>query len=169
MVGIELNEVDDDALRLLGAIPGLRSLKVPFCNITDAGLLYIGKIRGLEELDLIDAILSDDGLEAPASLTRLQILDLRGVDIDGSGLAFLRGLHWLRELRSVGDATRRRQSSTSGRIPRSKTPEPARHGGWRLRPQDPSGFAVTWKTCTSSARRSPRGGLRPLANSGSTS
>lgn len=70
---LETTEVDDDDLREVGKIPGLRWLILSGTNVTDAGLAHLHGLQKLETLWLDRTKVTDDGVLGLAGLPKLSI------------------------------------------------------------------------------------------------
>lgn len=88
--GFEMESPLGDAeLRVLSALPHLRSLKVPRSRISDAGLSALGSLRRLTTLDLSATAVTDRGLMHLQPLHALESLVLDRTAVTGSGLEHL--------------------------------------------------------------------------------
>jgi hypothetical protein len=118
----EHTTVDDDQLRNLLGMRGLRFLDLTRTPVTDAGLVHllgchdlevlslwdtaitddglalVSRLPNLRQLGLGNTAITDDGLRHLAGLTKLRLVQLSGTDVNGPGLRYL---HHLRELETV--------------------------------------------------------------------
>jgi Leucine-rich repeat (LRR) protein len=87
---LELVDVDDQSLKLVSQLSGLRRLRiVGEGKLSDVGLAHLGKLTQLVGLNLPAAGLTDAGLSQLAPLATIEELDLAGGEITGAGLAAL--------------------------------------------------------------------------------
>ncbi len=87
---------DDIAL-----LTGLRTLRLRYLDITDAGLGGLAKLAKLESLDLSSTEITDAGLKQIAALTNLRELYLNYTGIGNAGLAALKPLQQLQRIELI--------------------------------------------------------------------
>ncbi len=90
--------VDED-LRMLSALPELKTLFLGNTRITDAGLAYLAPLKNLEKLSLSRDAISDAGLEHLVGLNKLKHLDLFHTPISDAGLEYVARLRELETLK----------------------------------------------------------------------
>lgn len=97
----ELNASDDDLINLQ-KVSGIKSLKLFYEEITNAGMTHVGQLKDLEELCLIDTNVDTAGLSTLRDLPklkRLMLVKLHGtLDVTKPGLSSLEGLTSLEHL-----------------------------------------------------------------------
>ena len=87
-LSLELDEVNDESLALVGRLTRLRHLHLRGRGkLSDAGLAHLGNLTGLIEVQLPGAGITDGGLLLLAGLDALHSLGLPGSEITGSALA----------------------------------------------------------------------------------
>lgn len=95
---VTLCPFDDEGMRHLKGMPGLRRLLAGDTTITDAGIEALRAAVNLEQLDLHGTAVTDAGLAHLAGLKNLRKLNLMGTAVTDAGLAVLAGLENLEEL-----------------------------------------------------------------------
>ncbi len=88
----------DEALRLVGSLGQLRTLRLPQRDVGDDMLAGLKNLDQLRALDLSGTKITDEGLAHLAKFSQLRTLDLSGTNITGEGLKQLAGLANLAEL-----------------------------------------------------------------------
>ena len=96
--------IDDDDLRHLRDMTGLRVLDLSGTRVTDVGMLHILGCTSLETLWLWDTAITDAGLELVTRLPNLCQLGLGNTFVTDAGLAAMRELRSLRLLQLWGTA-----------------------------------------------------------------
>ena len=90
---------DDEAAKLLGQFPKLKTLRVSQTQISDLGLEHLAALKSLEKLDLSEnSQIFDGGLMHLSGMTQLKWLNLWRVAISDLGVMHLAGLtnlEWL--------------------------------------------------------------------------
>ncbi len=99
--------ITDSAVVHLSRLPRLRTLILPFSNVTDAGLAQLAEARTpLTALHVRHAKgITDKGLTHLVKLPGLDMIDLSGTGISANGAGVLRALPELRHLHLVETAT----------------------------------------------------------------
>jgi len=87
-----------EELQPLKNLPGLVSLHLDGCGISDDHLVNVAALRKLDLLSLTNNRITDDGLASLAELNELETLSLSKNQIKGMGLQYLATLPHLREL-----------------------------------------------------------------------
>lgn len=83
---------DDDlakAMVHLTAFPQLKSLKMKFSKLTDAGLLQLQPLSQLEDLSLETSAITDEGLGQLKGFSQLKTLNLKGTKVTDAGVQAL--------------------------------------------------------------------------------
>jgi hypothetical protein len=98
-VDLRSDKTTDDALRLLGELPSLKSIWLQGTQITDKGLANLSKLDQLEELDLRSCKgITDNGMEHVSNLGKLKRLQLYDTRVGNYGLGLLTRLKNLENL-----------------------------------------------------------------------
>lgn len=86
------NWLSDDLFEALAAgLPGLTTLDLSFCPLTDHGLAAVARLTDLEVLDVSDCPgITDASVEVLCSLTKLDFLGLGGTGLSPEGVGRLR-------------------------------------------------------------------------------
>ena len=91
LVASPQNQLTNQGLAPLTALPNLTLLSISGNRITDAGMTYVGQMRGLRTL-VLNCDVTDAGIEMLTGLTNLEQLDLTQSKITDAGVAQLRSL-----------------------------------------------------------------------------
>ncbi len=88
---------------LADSLPGMRSLILESCDITDDALKLLAERCGeLKELHLINTLVTDEGLRLVAQLTSLDWIYIDNARISDRGIAHLKKLPCLKGLHLIG-------------------------------------------------------------------
>jgi hypothetical protein len=87
--------VDDNGLKSVASLHGLRTLNLRGTSLTDCGMKALKSLGALESLTLSYTRVSDEGLKQLLKLTSLKTLDLQATKVRGHGLRHLQGLNRL--------------------------------------------------------------------------
>lgn len=82
--------LDDNDLRLLADLRGLRSLNLSGAQINDAALVHVAKCASLTKLSIAFAPITDEGIEHLSGLRNLESLTATGTHITDSAIPLLR-------------------------------------------------------------------------------
>ena len=87
IIGITLigEEVDDEAMKLLGSLERLQTLTLKETKVTGAGLKHLQQLPFLGALSIHDSPISDRDIDELAALKSVVNYDLRGTKISGMG------------------------------------------------------------------------------------
>lgn len=83
-------QFQDDWLKLLAALPHLKTLKLAGTSLTDAGLTHVKKCTQLETLSLAETKITAAGLAELKGLKSLRRLDLSGTAVTSAAIGELR-------------------------------------------------------------------------------
>ena len=97
-VDLSEREVTEAALRQLGRLPRIGTLRLDGSSIRDGGLEHIGNLAQLQRLSLDNTEITDAGLQHLKGLTQLEWLSLARTRVTDSGLEQLSGLGRLETL-----------------------------------------------------------------------
>lgn len=97
-LGLDVVNVADAGLGILGNFRELKELSLSGTKITDAGLVTVASLRQLERLGLAETKVTNAGLARLRSLGVLRQLNLNSTAVTDAGLVHLRGL---KELQSI--------------------------------------------------------------------
>lgn len=93
------SRLDDEGLRIIATLHGLRSLDVERCAaISDDGVRALGTLSDLQELRVSNRSLTDRGIEVVSQLPDLRVVAAGGGTFSAAGLDPLRECKQLREL-----------------------------------------------------------------------
>jgi len=93
------SRLDDEGLRIIATLHGLRSLDVERCAaISDDGVRSLGTLSDLQELRVSNRSLTDRGVAVVSQLPNLRVLAAGGSAFSAAGLDSLRECKHLREL-----------------------------------------------------------------------
>jgi hypothetical protein len=95
VLSLEDTPVNDDDMRHVACLTGLRDLSLHGTRVSPDGLEPLCSLTQLRRLDLGETRTTDAGLGHLAGLRQLRELHLDQTDIHGEGLAFLEELHHL--------------------------------------------------------------------------
>ncbi len=123
LVGLELEsqQITDVSLPVIAEFKNLTMLSMPGTAVTDAGLVHLERLEHLTSLNLLRTRVTDRGLKHIAVLSHLQKLYIGGSPPHGitdEGVAQLRTLEDLRELRLVSDRVSDRGVEQLSKLPR---------------------------------------------------
>jgi len=91
-------QISDEDLSRLAALPDLERLFLNFTDISDAALVFVARANKLTDLRLAQTHISDAGLAYLAHLENLQSLDLFGTNITDAGIEHLAALPNLKRI-----------------------------------------------------------------------
>lgn len=91
-------DITDEVLVHVAALPDVVWLNLAGTEITDAGLANIAGMATMEKLHLEKTAITDAGLEHLTGLANLQYLNLYGSQVSDAGLAHLHGLSNLKRV-----------------------------------------------------------------------
>lgn len=97
-LNLSSEDVTDDMLVNVAALPDVVWLNLAGTEVTDAGLVHIAGMTTLEKLHLEKTAITDAGLQHLAGLSNLQYLNLYGTQVSDAGLSHLQGLTNLKRL-----------------------------------------------------------------------
>ncbi|CAI5484301.1 unnamed protein product [Closterium sp. Yama58-4] len=93
--------ITDSCLEGIGAARSLKSLYLNGTRVTDAGLQHLAPLSRLQVL-VLPSMITDTGLEHIQCLTALEGLDISNSIVTEKGVALLKGLPRLRQIRAEG-------------------------------------------------------------------
>jgi hypothetical protein len=78
--------IDNSTLSCITGIPGLKTLSLCLCDVSDAGMQHVARLRKLEDLDLFGTDVTDAGLASLSVLRNLQRINLSGTNVTDAGV-----------------------------------------------------------------------------------
>lgn len=83
---VEYENLSDDDLGVLPALPQVQRLRMSHTRISDAGLKHLAGMTDLRLLDLRDTLVEGDGIKYLGGLTKLETLYLTGSPLNDSAM-----------------------------------------------------------------------------------